>query len=86
MTRVLGAPLHPGVGCSIVSEMKRRSTIINASLQLTQKVTPGPQDWYVTLNLLRYSPCPTSKERERLIYVMGNHPYPSTREMSVASP
>ena len=40
-----------------------------------------------TSPLTRYvTPWPTSRERERLIYVMSNHPYAPTRSCSVSPP
>ena len=79
-TRVLGRPPR-NVGCSVGSARRDegRSTIIDASIQLAQKVIFVPWDWYLALNALRYQHWLSSKEGRRLIYVMGNHPYPPAR-------
>jgi len=83
--RVLERPLR-NVGCSTVlrDEMK---TIDNHRrfLQLAQKVTFAPWDWYLTLNLLRYLPWLSLKEGQRLIYVMSNHPYAQGEWFSLKS-
>jgi hypothetical protein len=83
--RVLERPPRNAWVAALVrrDEMKgdRQSSMI--LLQFARIVASAPRDWYLALNLLRYRHPPSSKMRQRLIYVMRNHPHTPVRKRSV---